>query len=860
MVERNPLTVKRAKSIEDIFQQVKDYDLVLTVDAPLADALNARLERPQLGHFATTPRRLALNEISSDKKIFRDKRELFLKIMEDTDVDEKRTTYLLERIVECWKETGDPSKIFQQKTTPKDDTKKILKILRETINPYTAVEKYIVEQEKKLAVISEYQFSTLDKKILPEKYDNIEVFSDTEKEISPFHIFNSTTEIVQTVLDNLKDIDSRDAAIVMKKDSEYRYLIEALFNSNDIPYMVSKELKEHEDIRRLLNLIKASFFREGLKVKDVKPLVSQGSIIDPKTEEYLLKFYSDEDLDHFKRILEEIPEITFRELLEKNLFQDKTEDIKRHLDDLNILEKQITPERMRSLIHYLESFDIEIKSAGQGVLIASPNSSTFIDRPYVFYLGMGTSWTPEPPNNPWIDKKDFDEEKKKDFEILLQNGEEQYYLVKNREMGQKIVPSFYLNEFCDEEISSFKDLKHELNKKDLHEPLSPFPKIDINTDPKPIKTISQSTLNTLVRCPKDQFFSEFVKTPDRVYFRRGTILHDFAEFSLNYPELCQDLDFMVEKVMNKMKPFLEEHEVSEAKTRFKIGMKNLRSFLEDQKAQLEEPEGYEKIDKDNIFSDLFSKPINSKYTEVSFHNKSIGAKGKVDLILDEDHIVDHKSSSKNSIYSIMRKSDIKNIDERPDFQAKMYLAHHRQYHTGDPIRFTYYHLLNNLRDVISGESDFKDNKVTIEYHPKDFNEVTQKREMYEWLKSSNRRKKVLEKLGYKNYKRFFKKRTILETDKDEILENEITTEFTKYCKEKIGSYKYVERACKGILKKLIVFRKTHYFKEDLDRFEDFLKDKIEEYKRYRTSNFPVGDTDPENIENKDLVIPEEGRP
>jgi len=859
MVEGTPLKVNKTNSIDDIFQQVGAYDLVLTVDAPLADALNARLERPQLGHFATTPRRLALNEISSDKKIFKDKRELFLKIMENTDVDEKRITYLLDRIVECWKETGDPSKIFQQKTTPKDDTKKILKILTNTINPYTAVEKYSVGEEKKVAVISEYQFSTLDKKILPEKYDSIEVFIDTERELSTFHIFNSTTEIVQTVLDNLKDIDARDAAVVMKKDSEYRYLIEALLNSNNIPYMVSKELKEEEDIRRLLNLIRVSFSREGLKVKDVKPLISQESTIDPKTEEYLLSSYTDDDLDQFKQILEDVPQMTFYDLLQKDLFKDEIEDMKRHLDDLNILEKQITPERMRALIHYIESFDIEVKSAGQGVLIASPNSSTFIDRPYVFYLGIGTSWTPEPPTNPWIDKKDFNEEKKKDFEILLQNGEQQYYLVKNREMGQKIVPSFYLNEFCDEEISSFKDLKHELNNKDLQKPLSPFPKKEIKIDPEPIKTMSQSTLNTLTRCPKDLFFSELVKTPDKIYLRRGTILHDFAEFALNYPEICHDLDPMVEKVMNEMKPFLEEHELSEAKTRFKIGMENLRSFLEEQKVQLEEPKGYEKIDKDNFFSTVFNKPIKSKYTEVSFHNEIIGAKGKVDLILDEDHIVDHKSGNKNSIYSIMRKSDIQNIDEKPDFQAKMYLAHHRQYHTGEPIRFTYYHLLDNLRDVISGEGDLRDNKVTIEYYQKNFNEVTQEREMYEWLKSSNRRKKVLKKLGYENYQKFFEERTITATDKEDILKSEITIEFKNYCKEKIGSYKYVEKACEGIMKKLIVFRKTHYFKEDLDEFEDFLKEKIEEYKQYRTSNFPVGDTDLENIENKDLVIPEEVR-
>jgi len=860
MVERLPLKVKSAKSIEDVFQEVKSYDLVLTVDAPLADAINARLELPKLGYFATTPRRLALNEISSDEKTFRDKRELFLKIIKDTGLDWKRAIYLLDDIVECWKETGDPSNILKQKTTHEKDIKKIIKTLKDTINPLSALEKYTIEEDKDVAVIAEHQFNTLDKKILPKDFDIIDVFTENKRELPAFHIFNSATEIVETVLKKIQNLDPRDSAVVMEKDSQYRYLIEAILNSNDIPYMVSKELKGYEEIRRLLNLIKASFFRDGLKVKDVKPLFSPEKRLDPKAEDYLLESYDDEDLDHIKQILDEIPNMSFNELLESDIFQEELSEMKRHLRDLDILQKQITPERFNFLLHYLESFDVEMESSGQGVVIASPNSSTFIDRPYVFYLGMDTSWTPEPPSHPWIDKESFDKKKKRDFQILLQNGEQQYYMVKDRDMGQKVVPSFYLNDFCEGKIASFRDLKHELNKKDLPEPSSPFSKVTVKTDPAPVNTMSQSSLNMLTRCPKDQFFSELVETPDKIFFKRGTIFHDFAEFALNYPELCEELDPLVEKVIDEMRPFLEEHEFSEVRTRFKIGMENIRSFLSENEFQLKDPKGYDKKYTDNIFSDIFDKPIESKYTEVSFQNEEIGAKGKVDLILDEDHIVDHKSGNKNSIRSIMRRSETEDIDDEPDFQAKMYLSHHRKHHEGDPIRFTYYHLLDNLRDVLSGESDFRDNEVTIEYYPKSFNKMTQEKRIYEWLMSSNRRKKVLKKLGYEEYRKFFEKRTIPNIEKDEILESEITSAFVSHCKKRIGSYKYVEKGCKGIMKKLIVFRDTHYFKEELDSFEEFLEDKIEEYNRYRTSNFPIGDTDLENIEHKDLVMPEEEKP
>ncbi|MBS3782476.1 MAG: PD-(D/E)XK nuclease family protein [Candidatus Thermoplasmatota archaeon] len=858
MERRVSLKVNKTRSIEGIFQKVKDYDLVLTIDAPLADALNARLERPKLGYFATTPRRLALDGMKGDK-IFRDKRELFLKIIKDTDLNRKRATYLLEEIVECWKETGDPTNIFKQKTTHEEDIKTILKVLEKTINPFTAVERYDIDDKKDVAIISRYQFNALDKKILPEEYDEIEVFTEEKKELPSFHIFNSTTEIVETVLDNIRDIEPRSAAVVMDENSQYRYLIEALFRSNDIPYMISKDLSELEEMRKMLNLIRASFFREGLKVKDVKSLFSRLTSIDPKTEEYLLDSYEEDDIYQVREVLDKIPDMTFEELLNKDIFQKDMEEISRHLNEVNILEKQITLERFNFLLHYMDSFDIKVESAGQGVLIASPNSSSFIDRPYVFYLGMGTSWTPDTPASSWTDKERFHDKNKKDFEVLIQNGKEQYYLVKNKEMGEKVVPSFYLNEFCDEYFESFKDIKHELNEKELKGPDSLFTKEDIETDLEPVKTMSQSTLNSLTRCPKDQFFSELVETPDKAYFKRGTIFHDFAEFFLNHPKVCKDLDHLVERVIDEMKPFLEEHEIAGMKTKFKVGMKNLRSFLKEQDIRFEDIEGYEKTRTNNLFSEMFNRSISSNYTEVSFNNEEIGAKGKVDLILDEDHLVDHKSGSKNSIYSIMRKSDIEKIDERPDFQAKMYLAHHRRYYDGDPIRFTYYHLLDNLSEVISGEGDFRENEVTIEYYPIGFNDMTQKKEIYEWLKSSNKRRKVLEKLEYKNYKTFFDKKEITETDKKSILESDVTADFKAHCKEKIGSYKYVEKGCEGIMKKLMKFRNTHYFKKDLDRFEDFLDGKIEEYERYRTSNFPVGEADLDNIENKDLVIPERVR-
>lgn len=851
----NKLRVERTKSIDQLYRSVKDYDLVLTVDAPLADALNARLEEAILGHFATTPRGLALDELSSSKEPLEQKSELFLKVIEETDLGWKRTTYLLENVLNCWKETGDAHNILKFDRFDDEETKKVIQVLKSTLNQYSAIERYTVPNNVDLAVVGKHQFTALDKKILPKRYDKIEPFTGEETALPPFNIFNSTTEMIETIMDNLKQLDPKDVAVVMEKGSEYRYLVESLFRSNEIPYMVSEDITEIESLRDFLNLIRASFFKGSLKVKDVKSFMQDTSEVDPKADEYYIETYQNEDLEKINELLEKIPKLTFKELLENSLFKNELEELKKHLEQLDLLNKNITLERLNSLTYYLETFEITKERASRGVLIASPDSSTFIDRPVVFYLGLDSSWTPEVPSRPWIDEKRFDEREIKNFKILLQNGEERHFMVKDREFAEEITPSFYFNEFTERNIESFRDLKHELRRKELEKEKRAFKKEDIKTKTKQAETMSQSTLNTFAYCPKDHFFSRLVKTPDKVYFRRGTLLHEFGEFYLNYPEVVEnEREKILDKMVEELSHFLNETQRASARTRFKLGIKNMISYLDSYEDFLDGPAGYVKRYRDNTFAELFDKDITIDFTEVSFHDEDIGAKGKVDLVVDHDKIVDHKTGNKKSISKIMELSDIDEIDEKPNFQAKMYLAHHRNHHPDTPIEFTYFHLLNNIGDVISGKGGLEDNSVDVQYHNEEFNDLVHEEEMFEWLKSSNRRKKVLNKLGYDDYRSFFEDRTIPDLEKEELLEHPITAEFISCSKEKIGDHKYVEKGCRGILKQLLYFREENYFRSDIDEFEIFLQEQIEKFNEYRRTDFPVGDIDPDEIENKDLVI------
>lgn len=75
------MTLQRARSVDELYAETQDYDLVLTTDGPLSLALNRRLDQPRLGRFAATPRMLASGEFTAQ-----DQRSLFLALVTETEL------------------------------------------------------------------------------------------------------------------------------------------------------------------------------------------------------------------------------------------------------------------------------------------------------------------------------------------------------------------------------------------------------------------------------------------------------------------------------------------------------------------------------------------------------------------------------------------------------------------------------------------------------------------------------------------------------------------------------------------------------------------------------------------------------
>ncbi|MFB6202916.1 MAG: PD-(D/E)XK nuclease family protein [Candidatus Nanohaloarchaea archaeon] len=852
------MEIEKAKRIDSIYEEVSNYDLVLTVDAPLADALNSRIDGAREGLLAATPMRLAYGE--TEDIDFR--RDLFLKIIEKTDMPWKQASYLLDAALECWQDTGELNRILRYEKFDSEEMREVLEVLSDSPNPFAAMERYEVDPGKDVAVVGEYMFDELDRRVIPDEYDSFEVLTEESFTLPDFRIFSSTTEIVEALRRNIDQGNAGRVAIVMSPESRYRPLVESMLNSEEIPYNTSTDYSEDEDLRTFVNLLRASFSRGRLRVRDVQPVLKQLSIeaSEVQNNRYLEDLESDR-VEEFRLLLNMVENLTFSEVLDRyEEIKGREHGFREVLEDVGLEDEKVSRENLSRLEYYLDSFDLPVDTVDQGVLLVSPDSAAYVDRPVVFHLGMDSEWMRETGGNPWSDEEYEEQRNLKDFQVLIQNGERNYYMVQDREYNEEVQPCFYFNDLMD--VESFTDFPHERYQSPPDADVSSFQKEEVEAEENPPDLISQSRLNRLVHCPRAYYFSRLVADTEQEYLVKGNLFHDFAEFYVSHPGFVDEkgVDVFVEKMVAEISPYVEDLDLEELRTEFRIGIQNIRSFIDSRDLGRQDPEGYSKTDMENFFAAEFDREIRTRITELEFNDDGIGVTGKVDLLLDENHLVDYKSSTyARSPSKIVKQSNVDLYEDEPDFQPILYLLQHRRKNPGEKIKFSYVYFLQNINDEVQGDGDSEENVVTLTYYPVEFSEKMEDIEVFEYLirgvAQSNDRRKTLEKLTWPDFRNFFQERNLPDFyEKDEVKESDLAEEFVSYARERVGDYKYVEKGCMSALSKLVEFRTTNYFREDLDRFEEFLEKQLENLEEYRETRFPVGDADLDETRYRDMIV------
>ncbi|MFC3478985.1 PD-(D/E)XK nuclease family protein [Halobacterium litoreum] len=858
------MSFQRAKPIDDLYDDVADYDLVVVPDAPLASALNRRLEHPHLGTFATTPRRIA-----AGRKETAEDRLAFLELVEHTDLGWKASAYAIGNILQCWEHQASIESILDYPAYADATTREAVDYIRDLDTTSSALTDYRIDDSQEVAVVGIDQLTALERSILPDDYDTYSPFVDDTFDYPPFQIFNSPTDIVDTVVDNIDATTADEVAVVLDAQSQYSTLVESALEAADIPFYGGPGFTDDPDHRAFIQLLRTAHAGTDTRVRDIRPLLTRFDRA-PSVEHDQKRFRdtSEDAVAWLRDLADTVVEGTFGDALsvyEREADQELTA-FREELEELGIHDEPVTERSVDNLTFYLDAYEVPVDRDNDGVLLADATAAAYVDRPLVFHLGLDDSWTQTPPQRPWVDETAQYTRTIDDFQLLLQSGASRHYLVTDTEGGTPVTPCLYFEELLDEDFDQFSDLDSERHTRQTSSEKAGFETDGRSQNTEEIATVSQSSLNTYVNSPRDYYFDRLLDSPDQERFREGTLFHDFAEFYVNHPEFVDDdtvadvVDHMVEET-GALASSIDE---ATRRTRYRVGVETVVEYLDETMPETDTFLSPTSNWGENTFAERYGRPADAPTTERWFENHDLHIEGKIDLVAGPHELVDHKSrSSRNRPAKVVRNASVDDLSDTPNFQALLYLTHWRSENPGERLDFTLFQFLATLDDAITGESDLEECLTTVTYYPYSFPVFAQSQEAYARLsdEAGGDGRKTLSKASYDDYFEAFDTTDFPNTrDKNELLESEFADELTSIMEDAVGDFKYVRNGCKQLLRQLDRIHRRNFFAGDVDAFESFVETQLDvlNARRRGEERFPIegpaGEPSYRRVDHRDLLL------
>lgn len=855
------MSLQRAKSPQQLYNEVVNYDLVLTPDAPLASAINRRIDKPHFGTFAIPPRRLA-----AGRREQAEDRLAFLEVIDQTDHDWKAVAYAIGNVLQCWEHQGTIDALLEYDTYVDDTTREVVEIMAELQTTSSQLTDYTITDQA-VAVIGYEQLTTLERSVLPAEFDRIDLFTEEPYAMPEFHIFDSPTHIVDALLDTITAENAENVAVVLDAASQYSSLVESAFEAADIPFYGGPGFIDDPHHRAFIQLLRTAFRGAETTVADVRPVLTQMGVDVPiDHNEKRIEAIDAPAVDWLQEFFDRIETHTVGDALAA--YEEQTDlDLTRFAEELHALglaDIPVTSDRADKLAYYLQTYEVPVDRENEGVLLADAKSSGFVDRPVVFYLGLDDGWTHSAPQRPWVDTEAQFDRHIRQFQQLLQSGATQYYLVQDTAGGQPVTPCLYFDDLLGEEFERFSDLPSVEYSQLSDSPVTGFEKESTAVEPGQDTTISQSSLNSYINSPRDYLFKEILDAPDQERFVEGNLFHDFAEFYVNHPETIEtvSLSELVDAMLGEAAPFVSAAAEPLRRRKYRIGLEMILEYLRehtpDSDAFLTATASWG----DNFFATYFDESLDSPLTERWFEDSAIGIKGKIDLVQAPDHLLDYKTGSKKSEYTIVKRAAIDPPADTPNFQAIMYLTYYRTVQPDEPLSFTFFHFTETMDAVIAGDADIADTLTTVSYYPLTFDEYVGSRDAYDALVDHyNDCQATFDALGYPAYSDLIDQLAFPETDEKEALRaSTFAEEFTAAVDAATPDSVDAPKGCDQAIRKLNSIRSRTFFREDLDAFQTFVDERLAELndRRAGAERFPVegagGDPNYRRIDNRDLLL------
>ena len=466
--------MKGVKGIDELYEEVREFDLVITNDAALATALNARIDKPVIGYFALTPKQVAMHVASRvlDKPLYSDLKVIST-VSAETGLSLKYVHSEIENIREIRKYTKDVRKHLHSRSAKAVyDSYEPIPTLDRLMGAFIPDDDQFFEGEY-VAVIEEELFNDLDKHFIPIKHESISIFKDDGYSIDTIYEIGNDRQLAENTIDMIDRDRSGDYAIVLNTSSPISDAVRAALYRRRMPFINALNVRDLSQIRDYLQFLTLALDFETIRVKHVKELFSNynGFFVKGR-EEFLLSKQTDSDMRSRGRelweVMKNVRNMTYSEVCEAICDKRAKIQVNILIKDLQVADVKITSTNLNEVkyavdnvsdLHHNEEIPDDEK---MGVLLVDCNNSVYIDRPVVFYLGMEQDWNKTLVGKPYIDIEDESEKNVNKLVALLQQGQRRYYLVNSTKGGKPARPCMMFDLIYKKPTDSFSMMCSEL--------------------------------------------------------------------------------------------------------------------------------------------------------------------------------------------------------------------------------------------------------------------------------------------------------------------------------------------------------------------------------------------------------------
>ncbi len=717
--------MRLAKSIDELYNEVKEFDMVLTNDAALATALNSRVDTPRIGGFAYTPRLLASMDaprvlkrgISNDLKLINS-------ICDITGYNLKTVHGELENIRSIRRYTADVAKYMYTRTSKNIyDAFTQLPTLEKVMSTYDT-ENSPLYAGKDVAVIGVDLFDDLDKHMIPYDFEDVDIFRSGKYEIETINEIGNDRQLAENVVSLIDKENIMDVAIVLDTSGPIADAVRSALYRKSIPFKNTLDVKDLSQIRDYLQLLSLSLSYETIRGRHVRELFAvYGGNIKSEKDDYLLtrihptlKGKNATITD----VMRDIRDLTFMEVCERIVGTKQAPQVKILIDDMGISDEKVTSLRVNELTYAVNNItdlrhnEIIPEDEKKGVLLVDCKRSVFVDRPVIIYLGLGHEWATSLLGKDYMDKEQETFDNMLKFSALLQQGTSRIYAVNAMKDGKEARPCTHFDGILrdsGEEGSSerFADVCKNIVKgawsKEDPEVIPVRGEMGMEREPEYDWKFTKSTFNNFMNCPRAFLFNDILPYKDSDASVFGNIIHDFAEFYICYPEIYKEygleyyIDLMVEKYSGLSYPQMMDVDSSS----IRICVSNVQKFID-----------YLRIESVPLDVDANERKYKNwimehhgctKYSSIveSGANSEVNPLyGKFDLIVN-GKIFDYKTGKPHDTNDIGKRMTLDKKPNYVEFQPLIYLLLSKDCKIGPPYEFVQFYAKENAAETVVDE-------------------------------------------------------------------------------------------------------------------------------------------------------------